>query len=481
MTKDVVIVLDCGATNVRAIAVDRQGRVVAKAALQNAARPAQENTEWYIWPLDNLFEKFSLCCQQVVAQIDPERVAAVTVTTFGVDGTLVDHCGNPMHPVISWKCPRTNESQQRLRHYIDPDKLAITSGVGHFAFNTVNKLVWFRENKPGLLADAHGWMFISSLFTRKLTGRMTTDATMAGTAQLTCLETQSFNSDVLSALGLGADFFPEMVQAGDVIGELLPGAAKVLGLPAGIPVVSAGHDTQFAVFGSGAEEGQLVLSSGTWEILMARASSVKQLSPDIFDNGFTCEWDARKGFYNPGIQWLASGVLEWVGRQFYPGIEGAEKYAQMIAEAFSVPSGCNGVCFNPEFLTDRNGKANGAISGLSLDTGRGVIYRAALEALAFKLKDSLRQLGTLGGFKASELILVGSGSRNQLWNQIKADVLQLPVKVLSEPETTALGASMFAMAGSGIYDSPESARAAFAIRYEAVLPGTGSSMKCMKT
>lgn len=470
MAQDVVIVLDCGATNVRAVAVDTGGHVVAKSSRANETRPAAENPSWHVWPLECIFDKFSLCCREVLQTVSPERVKAITVTTFGVDGGLVNTAGELIYPVISWKCPRTVVSMQRLMEYFDPDKVALDSGVGHFAFNTLNKLIWFKENRPELLADAHGWMFISSLFTHKLTGRMTNDATMAGTAQLTDLESQTFNEKILSVLGLDSHFFPELVQAGELIGALLPEPADRLGLPAGIPVISAGHDTQFAVYGSGASEGQPVLSSGTWEILMARSSSIGSLSSDIFEAGFTCEWDAHKGFYNPGIQWLASGVLEWIGRQFYAELEGSKKYTCMISEANDVPPGCNGVSFNPDFLIGRDGKSDGAISGLTLNANRGVIYRAALEGLCARLKVSLKQLEDVGGFTTSELILVGGGSQNTLWNQLKANTLQLPVKVLKESETTVLGASMFAMAGAGLFESPEAARTAFDIQYDTIFP-----------
>ncbi|UYM18251.1 L-fuculokinase [Endozoicomonas euniceicola] len=471
MKQDVVIVLDCGATNIRAIAVNTCGQVIAKATQPNATSPSIEKPSWLIWPLDELFKKFCLCCQDVVKTINPEQVKGITVTTFGVDGGLVDRNGELIYPVISWQCPRTSTFMQNLGKYLNPEDVTIRSGVGHFAFNTLNKLIWFKENRPELLADARGWMFISSLFTHRLTGRMTNDASMIGTAQLTDLKTQSFSETILSALDISTSFFPGQVQAGEVIGVLLAEPAEKLGLQPGIPVISTGHDTQFAVYGSGASEGQPVLSSGTWEILMARTQRVSSLSPNSLADGFTCEWDAQKGYYNPGAQWLASAVLEWIGKQFYPELKGSEKYTGMIREATNVPPGCDGVSINPDFFTDANDKAPGSIRGLTLNTQRGSIYRAALEGLSNKLKANLHQLEQLGNFSAAELILVGGGSKNQLWNQIKADSLQIPVKVPREADTTALGAAMFTMAGAGLFENPESARAAFNLQYQTINPG----------
>lgn len=93
MNRDVVIVLDCGATNIRAIAVDSQGNVVAKAALPNVSLAAEENDQWHIWSLDDILQRFSDCCMQIIPQLKGDKIHALSVTTFGVDGALVDAQG----------------------------------------------------------------------------------------------------------------------------------------------------------------------------------------------------------------------------------------------------------------------------------------------------------------------------------------------------------------------------------------------------
>ena len=81
------------------------------------------------------------------------------------------------------------------------DRLDRISGVGAFAFNTIYKLVWIKENRPELLEKAHAWLFISNLLAYKLTGVMATDRTMAGISQLTDLETGDFSELILNRLG----------------------------------------------------------------------------------------------------------------------------------------------------------------------------------------------------------------------------------------------------------------------------------------
>lgn len=138
----------------------------------------------------------------------------VTITTFGVDGALTDAESNLLYPVISWKCPRTAEVMKHIGKYISQEELNRISGVGAFAFNTIYKLVWLKENRPDLLEKAHAWLFISNILACKLTGIMATDRTMAGTSQLTDMETGDFSPLILNRLGLRRDLFPPWLTRG---------------------------------------------------------------------------------------------------------------------------------------------------------------------------------------------------------------------------------------------------------------------------
>lgn len=470
MSGDVVIVLDCGATNIRAIAVNPTGQIMAAHSVPNATLPGAENPSWHIWPLDNILDAFARCCREVVGKLEGTHILGLTVTTFGVDGALVDADGELLYPVISWKCPRTAPVQDEIGRYIDPETLQVISGVGAFAFNTIYKLVWLRENRPELVHRAHAWLFISSLINQRLTGRFVNDATMAGTSQLLELQSGRYSEQILNSISIPSTLFPETVAAGTTIGPLLPQAAERLGLPAGIPVVSTGHDTQFALFGSGANTMQPVLSSGTWEILMVRTPQVLTERLPAFP-GSTCELDSRTGLFDPGLQWLAGGVLEWVKALCWSDKTGPSAYAEMIAAAQGVPPGCDGLRMAPDLLLGGDAVGHGAYLGLSLSTGRAHVYRATLEALAFRLARRLEILKQIGQFEPRDLIVVGGGSRNALWNQIKADVLNLPLKVLAESETTVLGASRFVYAGIGYYRTPEAARENVVYRYQRYQPG----------
>lgn len=459
-----VLCLDCGATNVRAILVDEKGTLIAKASQPNATDPGPENSHYHVWNADRILTQLAECSRKILTEVDAAQVKGITITTFGVDGALVDAQGELLYPVISWKCPRTAEVMKNIEKYIPQHKLNSISGVGEFAFNTIYKLIWIKENRPELLEQAHAWLFISNILAHRLTGVMATDRTMAGTSQMTDLTTGDWSNEILGTLGVSKSLFPTMVNAGEVIGNLTPAACELLGLPCSVPVVSTGHDTQFALFGSGVKENQPFLSSGTWEILMLRTANAT-LDTEDYAAGATVEFDSKQGLLNPGLQWIASGIIEWVKSTCYNG----ENYDTMDAEAAAIPPGCDGVKLIPNFLPSDS--TPGSIEGLILGRTRGHIYRAAMEALTYRLKSRLQKLEKVGGFKATELLLVGGGARNKIWTQMRADILGLPIWVSKVSESTVLGAAMYAFAGAGVYPSPDACRDAFGISYETILPG----------
>ena len=88
-----------------------------------------------------------------------------------------------------------------------------------------------------------------------------------------------------------------------------------------------------------------------------------------------------------------------------------------------------------------------------------------------RLKQRLEKLEKVGGFKSTDLLLVGGGARNKVWTQMRADILGLPIRISNVSESTVLGAAMYAFAGAGVFDSPESCRDAFGITYTTITPG----------
>jgi L-fuculokinase len=466
MAEKLTLVLDCGATNVRAVAVNTRGDIVAMHSVHNTTKTDPNYPEGLIWDIDQIWEKFCVCTHKIISQVDVHDIAAITVTTFGVNGAPVDRLGNLLYPVISWQCQRTSPIMEDIEKYVSKSKLYAANGLFNFSFNTIYVLLWLKENRPDVIESMEGFLFISSLFIHKLTGSFINDTTMAGTSMLTDIKTRKFSESLLSAAGLPDKFFT-LSEPGTIAGDLLPGIASEMGLSPGIPVVLAGHDTQFALLGSGAIENEVVLSSGTWEILMTRTKNI-QLGEKSRIAGITHELDVQQGLYNSGLQWLGSGVLEWIKRNLFKyEMEYSPEniYEIMISEAEEA-----GPQFGITKIDPSLGANEGSISGIGMHTTRGQIYRAALEALAMKTKESMDLLQQEGNFKAESIIIVGGGSKNMLWNQIRAEILNLPLKINKKTETTVLGAAITSMVSTGIFDTIEQGIKETAQDYQWIYP-----------
>ena len=455
----VVLVFDCGATNVRVIAIDTNGTIVAGKSFPNNTGSDPYYPGGIIWDVEEIWGKLCKASLEVISEIDKDRIAGVTVTTFGVDGALFDKNGKMLYPVISWQCTRTNPIMADIERYISMDELYATSGIYPYNFNTINKFIWYKENRPELLEQAKDFLFLPSILINKLSGKMVNDVSMAGTSMMTDIKTRRFSNDILNKIGIDPSLFVHIDEPGHIAGEVNNAGSIQTGIPVNVPVCLAGHDTQFAIFGSGAGVNQPVLSSGTWEILMARTRQAST-TREQFDLGITTELDPVPGVYDIGMNWIGSGLLEWCGNNFFGEFSGDPKYETMITGAENVLPGSKGVYVSPAFYKESvSGKA-GAIEGLTLGTTRDEIYRAMLEALSYRLKDGIAALQKAGRFSTEMLRVVGGGSKNRLWNQIRADVCGVPVQLINQKETTVLGAALFTFAGVGILSSVEEARSA---------------------
>lgn len=468
MIKDIVIVFDCGATNVRAVAIDSRGDILASDIYPNATKQDPAHLSYRIWDAFEIWGKMCSASRKITGKIDKDRIAGVTVTTFGVDGTLFDRNGRMLYPVISWQCERTNPIMADIEKYIGLKELYKENGVFPFNFNTINKLIWFKENMPDLIDKSFRFLFLPSVFSFFLTGEMVNDVTMAGTSMMTTLASRQFSKNIFAKIGLSDLLMGSICEPGTIIGEVSTKAEGETGIPCNTPVVATGHDTQFAIFGSGAAKNQPVLSSGTWEILMVRAGEFKTGTEQL-KNGTTTEFDARSGLYNIGNQWIASGIIEWARKNLYNDI-GDNVYEKMISDAEKVPAGCNGVKVIPGFYSGSGGKPEGQIIGLTMESTRDEIYRAILEALSQKLTEGKKALEDAGGFNTESILCVGGGSKNRLWNKLRAQYAGIPVKIIGQKETTVLGASFFVQSACGNFSSPEEARSFIDYRIEIIEP-----------
>ncbi len=472
-----VIVVDCGSTNLRAIAVDQNGRIAATAGRPNAPVPQPGQPRGYIiWDMEQLWSQICEVTRECAARA--EDIRAVTFTTWGADGAPVRADGSLAYPPICWQDTRTEALAASIGERMPVLEIYRETGYQVIPFNTLLKLIWLRENEPQTL-DGTQWLMMAGLLSMRLCGERSIDPTAGGTMMAMDMARRDWSPRMLALAGLDSSFFPSWVEPGGVIGRVTAGAAAETGLPEGIAVVAAGHDTQFAAIGSGAQPGEAILSSGTWEILMLRQDSF-QATEDGFADGVLIECDAVPGFYNPQLLMMGSGVLEWIRDHFYAGLgEGDEAYARLAKDCEQVGLGSGGVTVLPSFVAStgpaKRYGTQGTILGLTITTEPAQVYRAALEGLTCQLRHALEVLRSATGASPTLIRVVGGGSKNALWNQMRADMTGLPIVTIDQKEATVVGAAMFAQLGAGTFATLAEAQAAMKGGAATVEPGDGAA------
>ncbi|MEM2129641.1 MAG: FGGY family carbohydrate kinase [Candidatus Bathyarchaeia archaeon] len=470
---EVVMVFDCGSTNLRVVAINSQGAIKAQSSFPNKSKPQNSRTpEWLIWDLDEIWAKLCKASRDVVTKIDSRNVKAVTVITWGADGAPVDKNGRLTYPIISWQCPRTVEAMNNITKMLSPFEIFCITGYQLTSFNTLIKLYWLRKHEPEALSKAYTWLMMAGLIAHRLTGEFHIDPTSASTMMAMDLGCRDWSKTMLDLVGLDSGFFPEWLEPGQVVGNVTEKAEKECSIPSGVLVVAGGHDSQFAILGSMATENEAVLSSGTWEILGQR-SNVYNPTQEAFDDGLIIEADVTRGFWNPQLLMMGSGVLEWVADKMVTE-KGSIKYEALIKMAEGVPAGAGGVVFVPSFVKEtgptKKYGVSGAILGLTLRTTRNHIVRATFEGLSYQLAQALKILEREKGSNIKKIRVVGGGSKNRLWNQIRADVTGVPVTVTDLKECASLGAALVSFMGIGRFSSFEEAKANVHMKEETFTP-----------
>jgi len=166
-------------------------------------------------------------------------------------------------------------------------------------------------------------------------------------------------------------------------------------------------------------------------------------------------------FYAGGPMQMGGGALRWLRQGFYPELASREGYSPIEADAASVAPGSEGLLFLPYLRGERapiwDERARGAFIGLTTDHTRAHCARAVYEGVALNVRQILEDAEERSALRADTLRVCGGGGASRLWNQIKADVLHRPVLQPRVLETTALGASILAGVGIGMFDGLEEA------------------------
>jgi len=316
------------------------------------------------------------------------------------------------------------------------------------------KLLWIRDNNPGIWSKAHRILCFEDLLQYRLGIKEPSMGwPLAGRTMLFDVVKHAWDKEILEEAGVRIEQLSRPLQSGSFAGYIDPGIAGELNLSEKTFIVTGGHDQPCSALGAGViKEGTAMYITGTVECISPVFN--KPIFSEELQKNNICTYDYTiKDIYTTVVYNLTGGnILKWFRDEFgamevaRAKLDGSDAYELLLEAAGSRPSS---VMVLPYFTSSGtpyfDTQTKGAIFGLRLSTHRGEIIRALLEGVAFEMRLNIEILEKMG-CKITELRAVGGGAKSAIWNQLKANVLNKNITTLSVKEAGCCGAAMLACA-----------------------------------
>jgi glycerol kinase len=360
---------------------------------------------------------------------------------------------------IVWQDRRTAAICERLREQGHEARVTALTGLRLDPYFTGTKLTWLAENDPEVWAGVTGGSLAVGTVDSYLVARLTngrhhvTDASNASRTLLFDIEAGQWSAELCQLLRVPPHALPEVVPSSGLVGHSDP--AAFLGLS--VPVAGIAGDQQAAMFGQARfSPGSAKCTYGTGSFVLCNTgTSIVRSQAGLLS---TVAWMDASGaltYALEGSVFVTGAVVQWLR----DGLGLLDNAAQSEALARSVPDS-GGTVFVPA-LTGLGAPywdpdARGAMFGLTRGTTRAHLVRAALEAIAFEVRDVADVMAAEAPSppEGEALRVDGGASTNDLLMQLQADQLQEPVERPVVAETTALGAAFLAGLATGVWSSP---------------------------
>jgi sugar (pentulose or hexulose) kinase len=448
--KTVWIGIDLGTQSVRALAVDSGGNVVARSSRplhgkRDGVRHEQDPASWWSLTADALAE--------ISSTVDGHRVGAVAVCATSGTVLLTGLDGTPRTPGLMYDDARAGE----LAGQAQAAGAELWQDLGYRMQPTwaLPKLLWWRDE--GLLGDDVRLAHQPDVVASGLTGHPVASDSSHALKSGYDLVSGRWPVDVLDRLKVDPASLPPVVLPGTVLGEVCAAAAARTGLPRGTPVVAGMTDGCAAQLGAGS------LELGEWNSVLGTTLTLKGVSATLLHDPAGAVYSHRAPF---GDLWLPGGASSTGAGAVRALFDSADldaltaKAAHVRDVPLCYPLVGHGERF-PFVAPDARGFFGaGPLAAVADDPAR--LFAAVCTGVAHIERLSFDVLQAAGADVSGPISFTGGATRNRWWNQLRCDLLGVPVRLPENPEP-ALGMAVLA-AGAADGDIPGAARRLVRIR-----------------
>lgn len=448
--------IDVGTSSVKAVLIDENGKLHATGQAEyplHHIRPAwveQDPEDWWSGTCKAIKEALSSI------QNGADRILGMAVSCQAPSLLALDGSGKPLRPAMIWMDRRAEAETVQLTKLLGADQIHRITGNRPDAFYLAARMLWLKNHEPEILKQTWKFVQVNSYINYRLTGKLTLDPSNTALLQLRDYEKNEWSETLCDICGVRPSQFPEVVEAHFVQGKVTEYASEVTGLKVGTPVMAGTVDSASAALEVGVvEPGIAAEMTGTSTVVIL---------PN--DKGLTEPAFIAMPHALPGIHLLlgamvaSGGCLRWFRDQFgqtemqAASVAKADAFDLLTEQAAGVEPGSSGVIFLPYMMGERSPlwhtNARGVFFGLSLATSKAAMVRSILEGTAFALRHNI-EIAQRAGVEVREVRSVGGCSRSNLWNQIKADVLGIPLLLPRTSVGSPFGSAVLAGMGAGVF------------------------------
>jgi len=458
-----ILAVDQGTTNTKAAILDEHARIVAISD-SFPVTPVRAGPGLVEYEPADLLQSVIGAVHSVVERsgVCTRSIRGVGFANQGETVIAFDRAtGTPVHRAISWMDRRNGELAEELQE--QRASIVRTTWLFPHTYFSALKMRWLLDNRPGIRQSAEsGSVCLGTsdvwLLNRIVSGGpVVTDVATASRTMLMDLGTLQWADALTTLLDIPAASLPRIVANDATVGFL---TEDICGEP--VPVCGLCVDQQAALFGQQCfGNGDTKITYGTGCFVLTNTGDDHRMRAEglLTSVGWQVGGDVRYvldgGIHNAGslVTWLVDGA----GLVSSVAEVDAALATGRDAEVYFIPA-LLGLAA-PHWVPD----ATGAWLGLTAQTTRDHLLAAALEAVAFRVRevvDAVREAGC----DPRRIRADGGLTRGGALMQVQADLLGIPLDVFGEYEATVYGAGLMAGIGCGQWHPGALPRAAVATR-----------------